>query len=145
MAGAGAADYSGAHSKRTLNTTQEWMPSGGQVDTAVTGSRHGKKTRSTPPGYRTTNTVGNGSLRHGDFVRVSEVATALSDIRDYPRSPAVMTVASRADVGNSPSNFPEANRLQRLGVALSCRFSHKRKDERYRPRWSLVYPGRLIL
>src|SRR5207237_7898862 len=76
MAGAGAADYSGAHSKKTLNTTQEWMRSGGQVDTALTGSRHGKKIRSTPPGYTTTNTFGNGGLRHGDFAGVSEVATA---------------------------------------------------------------------
>src|SRR2546428_3964730 len=76
MAGAGAADYSGAHSKRTLNTTQDWTPGGGQVDTALTGSRHGKKTRSTPLGYRTTNTVGDGNPRHGDFVRVSKVATA---------------------------------------------------------------------
>src|SRR6266581_4886533 len=76
MAGAGAADYSGAHSKRTLNTTQVWMPGGGQVDTAPTGSRRGKKTRSTPLGYRTTNTFGNGNLRHGDFAGMSEVATA---------------------------------------------------------------------
>src|SRR5947208_338357 len=76
MAGAGPAGYSGVHSKRTLSTTQDRGPGGGQVTTAVTGSRHGKKTRSTPPGCMTTHTVGNGNLRHGDFVRVSEVATA---------------------------------------------------------------------
>src|SRR5205814_5907810 len=76
MAGARAADYSGAHSKRTLSTTQDRGPGGGQVTTAITGSRHGKKTRSTPPGCMTTHTFGNGNLRRGDFASMSEVATA---------------------------------------------------------------------
>src|ERR1043166_3821530 len=60
-AGAGPADYSGAHSKRTLNTTQARGPGGGQVTTAITGSRHGKKTCSTPLGCRTTTTFTNGN------------------------------------------------------------------------------------
>src|SRR6266571_6324536 len=76
MAGAGPAGYSGAYSKRTLSTTRDRGPVGGQLTTALTGSRPGKRTRSTPLGYRTTNTVGDGNPRHGDFVRVSKVATA---------------------------------------------------------------------
>src|SRR6266487_1730416 len=80
MAGAGPADYSGAQSKRTLITTWHRVPgregSGranyfeGNVQNAhppITGSRHGKKTRSTPLGYMTTNALGNGNLRHGNF------------------------------------------------------------------------------
>src|SRR5438876_9416637 len=87
MAGAGAADYSGAHSKRTLNTTEEWMPSGGQVDTALTGSRLGKKTRSTPLGCRTTHRLpnGNGKLRRDDLLGTSD--SSRCDIRVYPRFP----------------------------------------------------------
>src|SRR5438067_13580161 len=74
MAGAGAADYSGAHSKRTPSTTQGWMLSGGQVDTALKGSRHGKKTRSTPPGYTTTNTLpnGTGTRRYANLLVTSD-------------------------------------------------------------------------
>src|SRR5207248_4599372 len=69
MAGATPAGYSGVHSKRTLSTTQDREPGGGQLTTAITGSRHGKKTRSTPPGCMTTHTFGNGNLRHGDFCK----------------------------------------------------------------------------
>src|SRR5438046_9426862 len=76
MAGARPADYSGAQSKRTLSTTPDRGPGGGQVTTAITGSRHGKKTRSTPPGCMTTHTFGNGNLRRGDFASMSEVVTA---------------------------------------------------------------------
>src|SRR6266576_5966835 len=82
MAGARPAGYSGVQSKRTLSTTQDRGPGGGQVTTAITGSRHGKKTRSTPPGCMTTHTFGNGNLRRGDFASMSEVAAAPSDIRD---------------------------------------------------------------
>src|SRR2546428_11347481 len=88
MAGARPAGYSGVHSKRTLSTTQDRGPGGGQVTTAVTGSRHGKKTRSTPLGCTTTNKLGNGNLRHGDFAGVSEVATApytFAPISSLPR------------------------------------------------------------
>src|SRR5262245_13201306 len=76
MAGAGPAGYSGAQSKRTLSTTQDRALGGGQLTRALTGSQHGKKTCSTPPGYTTTTVAGNGDLRHGDFADVSEVATA---------------------------------------------------------------------
>src|SRR5436309_14491801 len=76
MAGARPAGYSGVHSRRTLSTTQDRGPGGGQVTTAITGSRHGKKTRSTPPGCMTTHTFGNGNLRHGDLASMGEVATA---------------------------------------------------------------------
>src|SRR6266496_2459615 len=76
MAGAGPAGYSGVHSRRTLSTTQDRGPGGGQVTTAITGSQHGKKTCSTPPGCMTTHTLTNGNLRRGDFAGMSEVATA---------------------------------------------------------------------
>src|SRR5438874_380105 len=82
MAGATPAGYSGVHSKRTLSTTQDREPGGGQLTTAITGSRHGKKTRSTPPGCMTTHTFGNGNLRRGDSAGMSDGATTLSDIRD---------------------------------------------------------------
>src|SRR5438552_19169065 len=80
MDGAWVADYSGAQSKRTLSTTWHRVPgregSGRanyferniqNVNPPITGSRHGKKTRSTPLGYTTTNALGNGNLRHGNF------------------------------------------------------------------------------
>src|SRR5207249_12230010 len=75
MAGATPAGYSGVHSKRTLSTTQDRGPGGGQLTTAITGSRHGKKTRSTPPGCMTTHTFGKGNLRRGAFSTISEVVT----------------------------------------------------------------------
>src|SRR5438445_1445218 len=73
MAGAGAVDYSGAQSKRTLSTTQDWTPGGGQVDTAPTGLRHGKKTRYTPLGCRTTHRLpnGNGKRRRDNLLATS--------------------------------------------------------------------------
>src|SRR5260370_33089591 len=80
MVGATAADYFGAQSKRTLSTTWHRMPGREgpgranyfernvqNINPTITGSRHGKKTRSTPPGCRTTNRIGNGNLRDGDF------------------------------------------------------------------------------
>src|SRR4030095_8471330 len=73
MAGATLADYSGAHSKRILRTN---MPGVRRLNAAIPGPQAGKKTRSTPPGCRTTNTFTNGNLRHGDFAGMSEVATA---------------------------------------------------------------------
>ncbi len=80
--GATAADYSGAQSKRTMSTTWHRMQrleghgrasyferNAQTINPTITGSRHGKKTRSTPPGYRTTRTLpnGNGKRRHDDF------------------------------------------------------------------------------
>src|SRR5947199_10212799 len=76
MAGARPAGYSGVHSRRTLSTTQARGTGGGQVTTAITGSTHGKKTRSTPPGCMTTHTLGNGNIRLGDFASISEVVSA---------------------------------------------------------------------
>src|SRR5207249_12181815 len=76
MAGARPAGYSGVHSRRTLSTTQDRGPGGGQVTAAIPGSPHRKKTRSTPPDCMTTHTFGNGNLRRGDFANMSEVVTA---------------------------------------------------------------------
>src|SRR5947207_14081001 len=60
-AGAAPAGYSGPHSKRTLSTTRDRGLVGGQLTTALTGLRHGKKTHSTRLGCRTTTTLTNGS------------------------------------------------------------------------------------
>src|SRR5438477_5232474 len=63
MAGVILADYSGVHSKRTQPIVGfrthfcKDPPTAGPSTTA----RHGKKTRSTPLGCRTTNTNGNGN------------------------------------------------------------------------------------
>src|SRR5438552_9313978 len=92
MDGAWVADYSGAQSKRTLSTTWHRVPgregSGRanhfernvqNVHPPITGSRHGKKTRSTPLGYTTTNALGNGNLRHGNFCdRPTRLSVTLS-------------------------------------------------------------------
>jgi hypothetical protein len=44
------------------------------INPTITGSQHGKKTRSTLPGYRTKNRFGNGNPRRGDLRRTSPKA-----------------------------------------------------------------------
>src|SRR5438552_2647837 len=101
MVGAGAAGYSGPQSKRTPITTWHRVPdreghgrpnyfehnARNVLLPTNTGSQHGKKTCSTPPGYMTTYVLGNGTLSRGDFAIRQQLYPSRAETRLGRASP----------------------------------------------------------